>query len=59
MSGVQMGGEGLKDTGDEFSANGDDGERLLSKLSPTYSLFYWHFEKIVGGLTHIYYLAGV
>ncbi len=55
----KWGGEELKDTGDDFSANGDDGERLLSKLSLTSSLFCGHFEKIVGGLTHIDYLAGV
>ncbi len=39
MGGVQFGGvgEGLGDWEDEISANGEDGEKLLSKLSPTSS----------------------
>ncbi len=38
MGDVQVrGGERLGDWGDECSANGEDGERLLSKLSPTSS----------------------
>ncbi len=34
---LQLGREGLGNWGDEISVNGEDGERLLSKLSPTVS----------------------
>ncbi len=37
MGTVQLGGGGLEDWGDEILVNGEDGERLLSKLSPTSS----------------------
>ncbi len=37
MGGVQFGGGGLGNWGDEISVNGEDGEKLLSTLSTTSS----------------------
>ncbi len=40
LGGVQFGGGRIKELGDEISVNGEDGEdgeRILSKLPPTFS----------------------